>query len=193
MTKPVLKIGFDLDGVVLYNPARMARPFISAYKQRFAKKTLNHFYYPKSKWEQWLWYLFHKTSLWPAPGVEDIRSLVTQGKVEAYLITGRYDHLKDDLEGWLKKISPTPFFKAIYHNQSNEQPQLYKQQKIKELDLDIFIEDNWDIVSHLLHAKNKGLIKTDVYWISNLIDWHYSYPHKFLNLKQALYKIKQLI
>ena len=37
VTKKPLKVGFDLDGVLLYNPARLIRPLMTALKKKLAR------------------------------------------------------------------------------------------------------------------------------------------------------------
>jgi len=49
MPKRPLRVGFDLDGVLLYNPARIARPLVAFVKKHFLKKRTKLFLYPKIK------------------------------------------------------------------------------------------------------------------------------------------------
>jgi len=190
MKKPPLKIGFDLDGVLLYNPARIFRPITILIKtilrHKAPKKTA--FYYPKSSFEKILWNIVHWSSLFIAPGFEDIKELSNQGKIKPYLITSRYDCLKGDFARWLKKMNATIVFVDTFHNKDNLQPHIFKEKKINELDLDLFIEDNWDIVQHInKHTKVKGI------WITNAIDKSISYEPKFLSLKKAMIYIRSLV
>lgn len=181
--KKVIRVGFDLDGVILYNPARIVRPFVSLLKKRkiIQRKQLQ-FFVPESFWQKLFWRLFHKSSLFVAPGIDDIQQLVAEKKIEAYIITGRFAHLKKDTEGWFRKFSQKSIFSAYYMNEKDEQPHLFKERKIKELKLDYFVEDNWDIV-HFLSQRQK---KTSVVWITNFFDKKISFPQKFLSLKSFL-------
>lgn len=177
--KKPLKIGFDLDGVILYNPARIIRPIISLLKKRkiIQRKELQ-FFVPQSSWQKAFWRLFHKSSLFIAPGLEEIEKLVKQGKVEAYIVTGRFDHLQEDTFDWFKKFKHRHIFKDFYMNDKNEQPHLFKERKIKELKLDYFVEDNWDIVRYLSEKQ-----KTPIIWMSNLFDRKISFSRKFFSLQ----------
>jgi len=57
---------------------------------------------------------------------------------------------------------------------------------IKKLDLDVFVEDNWDIV-HYLDSKFKiQHLKHKVLWIYNILDKKIHYPYKYSSLKQAV-------
>jgi hypothetical protein len=142
-----LKVGFDLDGVILYNPARVVRPIIHIYKKYILKKSSTKFRIPKSKWEKCILAFLHKSSIFIAPGFEDIRRLVKEGKIEAYLITARFSFLKPDFDKWLSKMKAQEIFKAIHLNEQDEQPHLYKAKLVDKYNLDVFVDDNWDIVN----------------------------------------------
>lgn len=196
MKKKVLKVGFDLDGVILYNPIRVARPIIAFFKSIFfnQKKPLL-FYYPKTKIEKLFWKILHLSSLFPAPGVNEIKKLVKEKKIKAYLITGRYSFLENNLQQRIKKLKLKNFFEGIYFNKNDLQPHLFKAKMIKKLNLDIYIEDNWDIVNYLtqnseLKTQNK---KIKIFWIYNLFDRRIKYKNKHDSLSSAIWKIKKLV
>src|SRR3989338_7674259 len=146
MKKQILKVGFDLDGVLLYNPARVVRPIIAFTKKYILKRDLNKFYYPKNRLEKWIWKLFHHTSLWSSSGIDDLLDLIKN---------------------------------------KNEQPQIVKETMIKKLALDIFVEDNWDIVKHLKS-------KTKIFWIYNILDRNIDYKYKFPTLLAVANYLKKL-
>jgi len=77
MTNKIVKIGFDLDGVLLDNPSRVFRSLISRSKKAhlFPRKELE-FYHPNSSFEQLLWSLVHKSSYKLADGFTDLENLV---------------------------------------------------------------------------------------------------------------------
>ena len=179
-----LKVGFDLDGVLLYNPARIFRPITMNLKKLLPKKKdvdRVHFYYPTSPLEQRVWHIVHWSSLFVADGFEDIKNLTKDRQIEAYIVTSRYDCLKSDFQRWLKTLNKENSFVKTFHNEKNLQPHVFKAEKIKELGLDFFVEDNWDIVRHI----NKNT-KTQTLWISNALDREIPYDLKFFTLKYAM-------
>lgn len=184
--KKQLRVGFDLDGVLLYNPLRITRPLVSIAKNLFFKKQPLHFYTPQKNWEKQIWKFFHKSSIFIAPGLDDVKKLIKNKKIKAYIVTARYSYLKNDLEKWLKKMKVDRHFSGIYYNRQDEQPHLYKERMIKKLGLDIFVEDNWDIADYLNP-------KTRTYWIYNIFDRNKKFINKFANLKSAVKKIKETI
>ncbi|MEI6532214.1 MAG: hypothetical protein WCO06_00085 [Candidatus Roizmanbacteria bacterium] len=191
MTKQPLRIGLDLDGVILYNPARIIRPLIALIKNQLGiKKT--KFYIPKKPWEKQLWLLFHKSSLYVAPGFRDIQKLADKKLVKVYIITARYSFLKDDFEKWISKSKADTFVEAYFHNTNDEQPHIYKEKMIQSLDLDYFVEDNLDIVRHLTSQNQKGRIKTKSLWIYNILDRKDVFENKFPSLRKAIQHISTI-
>lgn len=188
MKKP-LKVGFDLDGVILYNPARIMRPVVALIKKALLKKKKLKFYVPENPREKLLWKLFHKSSLFTASGFEEVEKMVNKKDIEAYIITARYDFLKDDFHAWLKGKKADKYLKAYFHNEKNEQPHIYKERKLRELDLDVFVEDNLDIVRHL----KKTFPDKHIIWIYNILDSKVDYPHRSPHLRHAIEVIKEKI
>jgi len=191
MKKQPLKVGFDLDGVILYNPIRILRPFVTLFKKLILGKKITKFWIPKSQLEKWLWRLFHKTSLFVAPGFDDVIKLIKQNKIEAYLITGRFSFLKNDLDQWLDKIEAKKYFAGCFYNELDEQPHIFKDRVIKKLKLDVFIEDNWDIIAALKNKERHSQLQ--IFWIYNFFDKGINYPHKYPYLKKAVEKINLII
>ena len=182
MAKDIIRIGLDVDGVLLYNPARVVRPLVSGLKKLTSKSKKTKFYIPHSPAGQALWRAFHKSSLWIAPGFWRLAEYETVGKVEIYLITGRYSFLKDDLLFALDKYNVRQYVKKVIHNAHDEQPYLFKERVIRELRLDLYIEDNWDVVKHIAPA----VPDTRIYWIGNILDRRIPYQYKHKNLYSAV-------
>jgi len=180
MKKQPVRVGFDLDGVLLYNPARIVRPMVASVKHAFMGRKPLHFYYPVTDAEKALWHMFHLSSIFLSPGIRGIRSLVEDGTVEAYIVTARYDFIGRHLKAWARKRGISPLFTDIIHNAGDEQPHLFKERIIRKLGLRYFVEDNYDIVNYL----KKSPIK--VAWIYNIFDSSIPYPYRFPNLEKAV-------
>lgn len=190
MKQKTIRIGFDLDGVILYNPSRIFRNLISRTKKAhlFPRKELE-FYHPSSSLENFLWLLVHKSSFKLAGGFNDLEKLAMQNKVEAYVVSARFACLKSDTDKWRSIINKNNTFKGIYFNDQDEKPHLFKQKMIEKLNLDYFVEDNWDVASYLANNQKK----VQVWWLSNLLDKNIVYPHKFLYFREIVEKIKSLV
>ena len=182
--KKIIKVGFDPDGVILYNPIRFVRRIAKAFK--FLKPALFHqekspFYFPKTKLEIFLFTLLHKSSFKIDKSLPEIHKLVKAKKIEAYIITGRYSFLKKDFDNWIKIINKDKIFKDIYQNTKDLQPNEFKIKMIKKLNLDVYVEDNFDIIEKLNHHTN-----TKIYWITNFLDKNIPYKFKFFSLREIV-------
>jgi hypothetical protein len=180
--KQIVKVGFDLDGVILYNPVRGARFLAFFLKKILFKSKVNKFFIPKTKLHKALWYLLHKTSVFPSKGYDEIIKMIKHNKIKAYIISGRYRFLKNDFNDWVEKLNMKKYFEGLYMNNKDEQPYFFKEKMINRLGLDVFIEDNWDIIKQL----NKTAKKAKIFWLTNIVDRKIKYKYKFSNLKRAV-------
>lgn len=188
MRKKMIKVGFDLDGVILYNPIRIFRALVSdIFKAKIKKTKDRKFFIPQAEPTKFIWKILHKTSFMANPGLEDIKKLSKNNGFRFYLITGRYGFLKDDFEDWLKRIKSNEIFYKVFLNADNLQPPEFKSSMIRKLKLDAYVEDNFDIVKEL----NKNT-KVKVLWMTNIVDKKISYPLKFLSLKEVCQFLKTL-
>ncbi len=186
MARKKIVIGLDFDGVVAYNPFRILRAPVSYIKKRFLKVKRLKFFVPKNPAQVLLWKLFHESSIFPAKGADLIRKLGNDPNYELHLITARYDFLLPSLLGWLKKNHLLQSFKSINSNVNNLQPHIYKEDMVKKLNLDYFVEDNLDIVFHLRPRSGAQIL-----WIYNIADKlvHGTTESDFPYLQKALEKI----
>ncbi len=150
-----LKVGFDLDGVILYNPVRVfrvaAKTILKPIKATLLHQEKASFYLPSSNFEKLLWRIIHMTSFKINNGYDDLKKLSDNKNIELYLITGRYNFLKDGYLSWLKRIDAKKVFQSCYYNEKNLQPNQFKENMIKKLGLDVYVEDNFDIIEKLNH------------------------------------------
>lgn len=193
MKKQIIKVGFDLDGVLLYNPARVIRPIMSFIKKFILKRDLNKFYYPKNNVEKFIWWFLHKSSVWPSSGMDELIRLIKDKKIKAYIVSARYELLENDFTRWSHTLDPNGLFSGYYYNNKNDQPQLFKEKMIKKLKLDIFVEDNWDIVKHINSKLVTRNSKLKILWIYNILDRNINYQYKFPSLKKVVEYLKQII
>lgn len=180
MKKKII-IGLDFDGVVAYNPLRIVRAPITYIKRTLFRSKKIKFYIPKSPLEKLLFYIPHQLSIFPGFGMNMLTQLVKKGIVEAHLISGRYSYLDSGLRIWLKNQDVEKIFTSIHTNTKDEQPHLFKEKVIRDLELDYFIEDNLDIVQYLTPR-----VDTNVLWIYNIFDRNVQYENKYPYMKKAL-------
>jgi FMN phosphatase YigB (HAD superfamily) len=182
-----IKVGFDFDGVLFYNATRNVRAYIYFVKRYFLGIKKTHFYIPKTKntFFQKIILTLHKTSIRPNAGFDKFLALLKNPNYEVYIVTARMSFMQSNIHHLLAKYD-LKGIKQIIQNQKDEQPHLYKERVIKQLGLNYYFDDNWDIVEHL--AKNT---QAKVIWIDNLVDSLFiKYPYKGRNLKQAFRHLK---
>lgn len=184
MKKPIV-VGFDFDGVVAYNPARLLRFPISYVKQHIFGVHTIKFFVPKNAIERMFWSLAHESSMFPSVGASHLRQLVKEGVIEAHLVTSRFDFLEPNLRRFLKRWHLSDTFTTVTLNRNEEQPHEFKERVIRAKKFDYFVEDNLDIVSHLA----KKNVVTEVHWIYNIFDRNTQYPYKYPYLKKSLERI----
>jgi uncharacterized HAD superfamily protein len=175
-----LKVGFDLDGTILYNPARITRPISVLVKKQLFHNNKVSFYHPKTQFQIAMWRIVHLSSLFIEKGFDNLLKLSKEKKIEAYIISSRFNCLKDGYNWWMKKLKVNGHFQGLYHNDKDEQPHLYKERMMKKLKLDYYVEDNYNIATHLSKTTN-----TNVIWIYNIFDRHLPHPLKFPHLNQV--------
>jgi hypothetical protein len=130
---------------------------------------------------KFVFWLPHQCSFFPGHGMALLKQLVDKGKVEACIVSGRYGYLDAQIPVWLKRRGLDTVFTAVYANENNEQPHVFKERMLKKLQLDYFIEDNFDIVSYV-----QKRVKTKICWIYNICDKGQTYQRKFSSIQAIL-------
>lgn len=181
-----IRVGLDFDGVVAYNPFRVVRAPIKWFKREVLGIRKLTFFVPKNEGQRLMWTVVHESSILPAIGVGLLKDMAKDDRYEFHLITARFGFLKENLYKWLEGNDLVSIFKSINVNDQQEQPHEFKERIVKKLKLDIYVEDNLDIVQYLY---KKG--PTEIFWIYNFMDRNYKYQFKFPYLKKALQAIKK--
>lgn len=156
-----MRIGFDFDKVFVDYP-----PFVPEKLINWLYKKHNHklSYRIPGKLEQKIRILSHYSLLRP-PIKESLRylpELAKNNNLEIYLISSRFGFLKEKTKNWLKKYKIEKYFKGIFFNFNNKQPHLFKSQKIKELEIEKYVDDDLDLLYYL----SKENTKIKFYWIN---------------------------
>ncbi len=186
--KKKIVVGLDFDGVVAYNPARLARFPISFIKRHILGVQKVQFFVPKTPIQRALWALVHETSMFPSQGATLLRHLVRSGQIEAHLVTARFGYLEEGLLRFLNRWDLADCFTSITLNSKEEQPHKFKERIIRLHKFSYYVEDNWDIVSHLARQQDH----TEVHWIYNLVDRAQIYDYKYPYLQKSLEHISKI-
>lgn len=191
--KRKVRIGFDFDGVIAYNPLRFMRLPVSLLGEfLIGKKDKVVTYCPKTKVEKLFWIILHETSFFPALGFGELKKMLENGTIEGYLLTSRYACLEKSFYKWLKRYGIDKKFSGYFLNKENEKPHMFKEKMIRKLELDYYIDDNWGIVEYLVEKgkSKKDGFKTQIHWVYNFLERNNPYQHKHPHLSKFLERIK---
>lgn len=163
------RIGFDFDKVFVSYPPLVPSFVIDFLYRRsfslgFGNNNMLSYRFP-GKLEQRIRILSHNP-IFRHPIRNNLASLDRISKTipcELYLISSRFSFLKPRTEEWVTKNNIRSYFEELYFNYKNLQPHIFKNQVIKKLKLDEFIDDDLDLIL-FLSLRNPSV---QFYWISN--------------------------
>jgi hypothetical protein len=156
-----MNIGFDLDKVFIDYP-----PFISPRLiDRLYKKRDNGvlIYKIPGYPEQIIRRISHLSFLRP-PIKNNMDFLKTLSKKEnhLYLISSRFKFLEKRTQKLIKKYALDKIFDEMFFNFGNIQPHVFKNDVIKKLKLDVYVDDDLSLLRHV--AKNNS--GTHFFWLN---------------------------
>jgi hypothetical protein len=179
-----MRIGFDLDKIFINTP-----PFFPLYIiNKFYKARDNGvlLYRIPSRAEQ---LLLRKPSHFPflrppiKQNISFIRELAKDKNNHLYLISSRFKFLEPETEKLVKRYKLDTIFDKLYFNYENKQPHEFKNDVLKKLNLDIFVDDDLSLVRYV--AKDNP--KTKFFWLDDRAK-----PAKLENNISAITEIKQI-
>jgi hypothetical protein len=151
-----VRVGFDLDGVLI------GKPFFVPDKvmEKLVRQKTDHkllYRFPQSSFERKIRYISHHPILRPPirKNIGLIEELSKSTKYELFVVSGRYSFLEERTREWFKYYKLRKPFKKIYINSKNEQPHLFKERMIKKLKLDVFIDDDQPLLRYLQNKLKK--------------------------------------
>lgn len=163
-------IGFDFDKVFINYPPLVPSvliDFLYKGKSYFRKrKNIDELYYRfPGKFEQQL-RIFSHAPILRHPIAKNIKALEKISKTQnckTFLVSSRFGFLKERTEKLMKSEDLSKYFTGIYFNYNNLQPHKFKEQQIRKLKIDIYIDDDLDLAIYL----SKKIPTLKLYWIHN--------------------------
>jgi len=155
-----MKIGFDLDKVFINTPPLIPNAVIN----KFYKKRDNGIliYNIPTRPEQLLRKAAHSPLLRQPMknNLTFLKELSKDKKHQLYLISSRFNFLEPETTRLVKKYELDKIFDKLYFNYDNKQPHEFKNDVLKKLNLDIFVDDDLSLVRYV--AKDNP--QTKFYW-----------------------------
>ena len=161
-------IGFDFDNVLLSYPPLVPKELIDyLYKRSFSsenKKNFSLMYRFPGKLEQKIRIFSHSPIFRHLikKNTETLSSISSKN-YDIYLISSRFSFLENRTEEVLKKYKLIKYFTKTFFNFENMQPHIFKDEVIKKLNIEMFVDDDLDLLNYLA-PRNPNV---EFFWISN--------------------------
>lgn len=155
-----MRIGFDFDKVFVNYPPLVPNFVIDRlYKKKSRKLT----YRIPGSFERKIRILSHHPLFRPPirSNITALTKIHEQKKHTLYLISSRFSFLRDKTQLWLKIYYMDELFDEIYFNFDDEQPHLFKNRMLSELKIDMYVDDDLDLLRFLAQKNSKKKF----YWL----------------------------
>ncbi|MDP3974456.1 MAG: hypothetical protein Q8P65_00520 [bacterium] len=174
-----MNIGFDLDKIFINFPPIVPSKIVELLYKGKSNHELK--YRIPSRIEQIIRVLSHHP-LFRQPIAENInyvKNLALKSKNRHYLISSRFSFLKKRTNDLIRLHHFDKIFHTMYFNYENKQPHQFKNEIMKKLNLDMYVDDDLQLLEYLIN-KNPN---TKFFWLNKKI----SKP-----LKKNLFAIKHI-
>jgi len=155
-----MKIGFDLDKIFIDYPPIIPDALIDKLYKKRAGGTL--LYRTPTRPEQMVRQISHLPLFRPAikANIAFLRSL-SKKNYELYLISSRFNFLEKQTLMRMHQLGLDLLFEKMYFNFENAQPHLFKEEILKKLQLDLYVDDDIHLLKYIA-VNNK---KTKFFWL----------------------------
>lgn len=143
-----MNIGFDLDKIFIEYPFFLPDAVINKSYKKIVKGKL--IYRIPSRPEQLLRLLLHLPILrQPIRTNISLIKKLSKKNNKHYLISGRFGFLKKRTNQIVKKYCFDEIFDYLYFNFNNNQPHLFKNEIIKKLNIDLYVDDDLELLKYI--------------------------------------------
>lgn len=158
-----MNIGFDLDKIFIDYPPLIPHGIIDRAYKKISKNQL--IYRIPSRYEELFRLLLHIPILRRPikKNISFVKKLTTLNKNKYFLISGRFGFLKNRTDEIIRKYKFDKIFNGLYFNFANNQPHLFKQDIIIKLKINLYVDDDLQLLRYL-SLKNP---KVKFFWLNN--------------------------
>lgn len=159
-------IGFDFDKVFIDYPPFIPDKLIDLlYKGRLnTKKKELHYRFPgliERRIRLISHHHFFRRQI--KENVRVLKSISKQRNVKTYLISSRFSFLEEATKKIIDRYKIEKYFQKIFFNFSDNQPHEFKEELIKKLKIEKYVDDDLDLSLYLA----KKIPQLNVYWLSD--------------------------
>lgn len=157
-----MNIGFDLDKIFINFPPLIPTKIIDWLYKGKPNGTLK--YRMPSRAEQIIRIFSHYPLFRPpiTKNMNYVKNLALTN-TNKYLISSRFGFLEKRTSDIIKRYKLDKIFNEMYFNYSNNQPHEFKSEIIKKLNLDMYVDDDLQLLEYL-SSKNST---TKFFWLNN--------------------------
>lgn len=164
-------IGFDFDKVFIDYPPFLPYSLIDylykgslVFRKNRTKNVVLHYRFPGSI-EQKIRIMSHYPLFRHLikENVMELKLLAEQKHYKTYLVSSRFGFLKKRTELILEKYKLKKYFDGIYFNFDNKQPHVFKEETIRKLKIDKYIDDDLDLALYL----SKKIPRITIFWLKD--------------------------
>ena len=161
-----MNVGFDLDKIFINVPPFIPKKIIDFLYKGKTNGSLK--YRIPSKAEQIIRAFSHYPVFRPpiSKNLNYIRNLAAKNKNKYFLISSRFSFLKKSTDALIRRYNFEKIFDSMYFNTSDTQPHHFKNKMIKKLNLDIYVDDDLDLLKYLAE-KN---LTVNFFWLNQKIN-----------------------
>ena len=166
-----MTLGFDFDKVFIDYPPFIPYVFVDylykgslVFRKNRTKDIVLHYRFP-GPFEQKVRILSHYPIFRHVikKNIESLKRISGNKNYKTYLVSSRFGFLKNRTTTLLKKNKLENYFDGVYFNFENKQPHLFKEETIKKLKIDTYIDDDLDLALYL----SKKIPTLKIYWLKD--------------------------
>jgi hypothetical protein len=165
-----MTIGFDFDKVFIDYPPFIPYSIVdflykgsSVFRNNKTKGAL-HYRFPGIL-EQNVRILSHYPLFRPLiqENLNVLKKISSKKSCKTYLVSSRFSFLKKRTDAILKKYNLNSYFDGTYFNYDNQQPHKFKEETIRKLKIDTYVDDDLDVALYL----SEQIPKLKIYWVTD--------------------------
>lgn len=160
-----MNVGFDLDKIFINTPPFVPSKIIDLFYKEKSNGSLK--YRIPGRIEQIIRTFSHYPIFRPQiiKNMEYIKNLSLTNKNKYYLISSRFSFLKNRTSSLIKRYELDKIFNAMYFNYANNQPHKFKDEIIEKLNLDMYVDDDLQLLEYLTDKNHKTIF----FWLNKKI------------------------
>ncbi len=164
-----MTLGFDFDKVFIDYPPFIPYTLVDylykgslVFRKNRTKNVVLHYRFPGTV-EQKIRILSHYPIFRHIirGNVDSLKRIASGKKSKTYLVSSRFGFLNKRTQAIMEKYKLEKYFDGVYFNFLNQQPHAFKEETIKKLKIDTYVDDDLDLALYL----SRKIPDLKIYWL----------------------------